>query len=434
MAGWLGVTFSSLILPLSVTTYAATRFGIKRYLEQAYLLKQINQLKYELVHEKILAIENSNQIEIDFVFNPKSALNKPGKIIVAPISLSDTIFKNLSKAFNTPRESLEKPILTTINISNAEMTDEQFNDLLSVGMGKFNTVRLVLSGNELSDQSISFLEAYVKNSKLSFKTLKTLDLSDNDLTGKCLEDLTGIVKYLNIEELDLSGNQSLSNEPEKLSVFISNIKSHMPSLKKLNLRNTGLLPDHIEKIGLILDGVSQLESLDVSENEALGVSQVVINLVKKLKYNISLTELKTDHNAILPKLSKILNEHDAIRSEIISSEKASDSITVQILNKMLAEQALPTSHPKFLGPNQSKAIEMRNMVDEISVARMTKLGVSKDKKIPIAEAEFNGYMTGELTQLYEKIKAGKALEAVHSELRVAPEPLNTDTATPRPNM
>jgi len=96
--------------------------------------------------------------------------------------MTDAICSKISKALNTSLVKEGNRLkIRLIDISDAAMTSAQFNTLLAVGMGKFETKQLVLTNNELTDSAISDLSSCVKESKTAFRKLRRLDLRNNRL-------------------------------------------------------------------------------------------------------------------------------------------------------------------------------------------------------------------------------------------------------------
>lgn len=403
---------------LATSFYAG--FVMGRRNKQKNLLKQIPELRRELLREKLLEIKSADKnLETNFVFNPESALSSVHQLAVAPISISDEIYQELLAGFNNPRPLSERPTLPLIDVSDAELTDEQLIGLLSVGMSKFKSVQLRLKSNELTDRSVKELWKRIKRSKTSFNELKKLDLSENDLTGNCLVYIVKIVNLLNIEELELSGNTQLGADPHPLTDFINVVKKQMPSLKKLSLRNVGLLPEHVETLGKHLSGLSKLESLDISDNEAIDIPIMVKAIGKNLKRNISLKTLKTDHDAVLPKLGKILDDHEHARRELNINEQCTDSAIVQILNSMMRDQALPESTQKILMKSDKTATRLKKALASILEARKNVLNIDCDQKIPVTDFEFVAYSKTRLQTLYEHIKSQPENESGNLATRIA---------------
>ncbi|MFO1259171.1 MAG: hypothetical protein U1E78_12280 [Gammaproteobacteria bacterium] len=366
------------------------------------LLKQIPALRRELLRQKLLEIKSSDKIlKTNFVFNPESRLSTENHLAVAPISISDEIYKELLAAFNNPLPLSKRPTLPLIDISDAELTDEQLAGLLSVGISKFKTVQLRLKNNDLTDDSIKKLWECIKDSKTAFNELKKLDLSYNDLTGKFLVDVVNIVNLLNIEEIELSGNNRLGEDSDALTDFINSITKKMPSLKKLSLRNVGLLPEHIEALGKHLAGLSQLESLDISGNEAIDIPVLMKDICKNLKRNISLRTLKTDHDTALPKIAKVLDDHNEACRDLNPGEKYTGSAIVQILNSMMCDQALPESTQKILKKSDKTATRLNKALTSILEARKNVLNMDSDQKVPVTDFEFVAYSKARLQALYD---------------------------------
>jgi hypothetical protein len=198
-------------------------------------------------------------------------------------------------------------ILNQVELSDVQLKDNDFKNLLSGGLGRFKSQKLILRNNQLTNGAIHYLGQCIRKYK-AFQTLKSLDLSGNKLTSECLSVIYEIASLLELEELDLSdnefGNQALTQQGEEnhLDKFLYQHLNTLPFLRKLSLRNIGLSYENKSALKIFLTGLNAIESLDLRKNAALEYSFFQDYFVKGkgwLCHNLSLKELKTDHDAEL---------------------------------------------------------------------------------------------------------------------------------------
>ncbi|XP_029657833.2 uncharacterized protein LOC115232109 [Octopus sinensis] len=123
-------------------------------------------------------------------------------------------------------------------------------------------VRLNLSGNYLTDYAVKeWLIPVLK----SCTNLKYLDVSSNELTSSCLEQLGCVLRGKSLHELSLSYNCF----SDCFSQSISTLLIGLTSLVSLGLKACSLPSDLFDDLGLLeaLKGLTCLENLDISSNQ-----------------------------------------------------------------------------------------------------------------------------------------------------------------------
>lgn len=302
----------------------------------------------------------------------------------------------------------KRPIIEKIEIKNAEMNDDQLQLLLYCGFGRFKTKRLDLSNNRLTNLAIKKLLNYSDEDRQSFCNLKSLNLSNNNLTEDCLPGIQQLVARFKIEELNLSGNvlyTGLNRKNKFLENFIEQQSATMPTLKVLKMANTNL-PDKLAKtLKKMLPKYDLLTHVDISDNESFRR----INLLKfdklvneKQKIRELVTDLKrekSEKRTMAEKQESILGKLHAKHAEFV--EKI-DSPFIKILNAY--------SKNKYIDMNAEVNIkgidpELVNVLDalvmDISLIRNETLGVAENFDIVITEDEYIYCKLGSLSEFYE---------------------------------
>lgn len=188
--------------------------------------------------------------------------------------------------------------LTNIEISCAVIDTSSLNSLLS------HTPKLEsLNFDRMADKGLSDLVL----AKSSLPKLKRIALCSSHMTGKGLSSLLNAACYL--EELDVAGMiyaDTFLDSPITL-----------PRLKKLNMLETPIEPDDVEKrvgdkeevpsankLGIFLNGMPNLESLCIEDFDEM-TEHVFSNQEALLKLKALRYEIKEDSEAFL---SSILNQ------------------------------------------------------------------------------------------------------------------------------
>jgi Ran GTPase-activating protein (RanGAP) involved in mRNA processing and transport len=149
---------------------------------------------------------------------------------------------------------------------------------------------LNLSNSRFTYTGLSlFLKKLVENSVTS---VRLLDLSDNKLKMKCMEDLSTFVS-LN-EELVKLNVSNLQINDSIFSAFTTTLS--VSSITSLNLSKNKLSNSGILSLAKILENNCAIQDLDLSWNEVRAVGAKA--LILALRSNIKLIDLNLSWNAI----------------------------------------------------------------------------------------------------------------------------------------
>ena len=176
--------------------------------------------------------------------------------------------------------------LKKLRLSGNSMTSEVVDDLVCVIKNNNRLEALWLSGNNLQSSVVVILEALMEIS-----TLKLLHLGDNNMSGKTIDSLVGVIKKnTHLEELSLINN-NLQTSAVKLLQALKGISN----LKKLNLTNNNMTGKAVQDLADVIKNNDCLEELLLGENN-LGLSVLVI--LEALKEISTLKSLNLSDNMI----------------------------------------------------------------------------------------------------------------------------------------
>ncbi|XP_065913984.1 protein NLRC5-like isoform X2 [Dysidea avara] len=238
-----------------------------------------NGMSDTVVHELASVIENNTKLE---------ELNLGGNNLQSSAVVILQALKNISN-------------LTTLDLSNNNLSEEVAKDLADVIESNTHLNELILSDNNLQSSTVVILQTLVNTSSL----LK-LDLSGNKLPETVVNELASVIKSnANLRELHLANNRlqpstiiilqalkeissltvldlSNNNLSEKIVNYLADVIKHNIHLRKLNLSYNNLRSSAIVVLEA-LKGISHLNKLDLSGNNMS--ESVAIELADVIKAN-----------------------------------------------------------------------------------------------------------------------------------------------------
>ncbi|CAI9621844.1 unnamed protein product [Staurois parvus] len=143
------------------------------------------------------------------------------------------------------------PTLRTLNLSDNNLEGPHFRDLMAA-LTTSRIEELQLSCNHLTDSSCPHLASGIRNNP----TLRTLNLSDNNLEGPHFRDLMAALTTSRIEELQLDDTHLTDSSCPHLASGIRN----NPTLRTLNLYGNNLEGPHFRDLMAALT-TSRIEEL-----------------------------------------------------------------------------------------------------------------------------------------------------------------------------
>ncbi len=409
-------------------------------------IKKINSMSGDLLNAKFDLLTNAVPGSvIDFVFNreptikfeaqepsdiekpsnKKGTKNKVNDKTIEPVSFNPKFKSKLLSSLRKQDGEKRKIKIRKIDISNAELNSRDLKDMLTAGLGNFNTEQLSLRSNLHTEQAIKILKEHIVD-KGAFQSLKTLDLSGNKLEGACLEDLAQIVNHLRLKKLILSDNTTLGGKLEHNNLvvgsekpmqdFLKDTKPRMTSLKKVGLRNTGLQEVQADQLSKFLKKSIQLEKLDLSENEELSYAVFVEYINKKgIAENISLQEIVTDHDEYL-EADNILEARDVAFKQCEENKSKGTTWALHLINYVLANHKLPRTVSSYLSNKYFNEDKIKKIVGAITKAREDHLGIKKGGKTQISERELFSYYNKDLPELYKQVREKKIKQGIDDAL------------------
>ncbi|CAI9609553.1 unnamed protein product, partial [Staurois parvus] len=141
--------------------------------------------------------------------------------------------------------------LRTLNLSENNLEGPHFSDLMAA-LTTSRIEKLLLDNNHLTDSSCLYLASGVRNNQ----TLRTLDLSINNLEGPHFSDLMAALTTSQIEEFLLGNNHLTDSSCPHLASLIRNNQT----LRKLNLSMNNLEGPHFSDLMAALT-TSRIEKL-----------------------------------------------------------------------------------------------------------------------------------------------------------------------------
>ena len=410
---------------------------------------KINSMSSELLKNKLNLLESASPGSvIDFVFNreptieieeqelpqaqqqTKTKIAKNTKKVVSdksiePITLDTDLKSKLMAALRLQDKKPLKIKIRKIDISKAELQPQYLEDLLTAGLGRFDTEHLILQSDNHSEESIKILKTHIVDKKTAFQNLKTLDMSKNKINGACLDDVAEIVKHLKLQNLILSDNVELGGKQERdhfiedsekpLQDFFKS-KPRMSNLKKVSLNNTGIVESQAVQLGAFVKKSIQLQELDVSENHKLSYTAFVESINDNgIAENISLQALTTDHDQYL-EADVILEARDTAFKEFKEGKTQQTAWSLHLINYVLTNGKLPIDAKKYLATKQFNEDKIKKIVGIITKAREDYLGVKKGTKAPVSERERYSYYAKDLHELYKLVRDKKIVKGLDEEL------------------
>ncbi|CAI9531815.1 unnamed protein product, partial [Staurois parvus] len=176
------------------------------------------------------------------------------------------------------------PTLRTLDLSGNNLDGPHFRDL----MAALTTSRiegLRLDQNHLTDSSCPHLASGIRNNP----TLRTLDLSMNNLEGPHFGDVMAALTTSRIEELQLDNNHLTDSSCPHLASGIRN----NPTLRTLNLSGNNLEGPHFRDLMAALT-TSQIEELQFYNNHLTDSS--CPHLASGIRNNLTLRTLDLSGN------------------------------------------------------------------------------------------------------------------------------------------
>ncbi|XP_072283511.1 NACHT, LRR and PYD domains-containing protein 3-like isoform X1 [Pyxicephalus adspersus] len=219
--------------------------------------------------------------------------------------------------------------LRTLNLSGNNLKGPHFRDLMEA-LTTSHIFTLLLSDNNLTDSSCPHLASGIRNNR----TLRTLDLSRNNLEGPYFQDLMEALTKSQIEDLNLNGNRLTDSSCPHLASGIRNNQT----LRRLNLSKNNLEGPNFRDLMEALT-TSQVVELRLRD---IGLTDECAPSLELLSDSRSLSLLDLHNNRITDvgseSIWRLIFKSSSLKEILVSSELLSDEAKTKL-------QKLEGHHP-----------------------------------------------------------------------------------------
>ena len=227
------------------------------------------------------------------------------KKIIEAISVNKTLLKLDASLMKIQDESYIKDCLKInkslkeLNMSENEITSNGAKEIATAISTNTTLEKLDLSCNEISNDGVSFISDGLKNNN----SLQEVNISRNKITSEGAQYISDAIRInTTLAKLDLSYN-ALSDDGA--AAIIDSLQFNN-SLQELNISKNEITSEGVTKIAQVIRVNTTLKHLDLSINKIVDVGANLIG--DGLKSNISLQELNISYNSITNKGIKKITE------------------------------------------------------------------------------------------------------------------------------
>ena len=233
--------------------------------------------------------------------------------------------------------------LKSLNLNNNNMSGKVVEDLADVIRNKSGLEQLCLSDNNLKSSAIVILQALKDNSQLKF-----LNLNNNNMSEKVAEDLANVIRNNSgLEQLYLSDNGLKSSA----SIILQALKDNS-QLKSLNLNNNNMSGKVVEDLADVIRNNSVLEQLCLSDND-FKLSAIVILKALKNVYKLKILNLNNNNmtTKIVQHLANVIKNNACLKQLFLSNNdlKTSAIVILRVLRDNSQLKILDLSKNKMTG-------------------------------------------------------------------------------------
>ncbi|XP_067864908.1 NACHT, LRR and PYD domains-containing protein 3-like [Heterodontus francisci] len=251
-------------------------------------------------------------------------LHKCQELRLGRNNLGDSGVKLLSEALRNPACKIQK-----LGLEKNNHSDSRVKDLASALSANRSLTDLNLSYNKLGDSGVKLLSAGLRNPECK---IQKLWLSSNALTASCVGDLASALSTLKV--LDLSYNKLGDSGVKLLSAALRNPNC---KIQKLQLSNNELTASCIEDLAFAVNKNWSLMDLNLSCNK-LGDSGVKLLSAALRNPDCKIQELQLSSNALtascIEDLASTLSTNRSLTFLNLSYNKLGDS-GVKLLSEAL---------------------------------------------------------------------------------------------------
>lgn len=236
-------------------------------------LNQLSKLKRLYLSSNDLSSENFGPLLADVIHNNNS------------LKVLNLSFNNLHLSGNAVLKALSKVShLEVLNLNQTNLSSKVIADLIDAVKSNTSLKALHLKGNNLHSSACKMLQALKQHSQLVH-----LDLGDNKMSEKVVDDLANVIRNNNcLEWLCLSDN----NLQSSVTVVLQALKM-LSSLRKLMLSNNNIPGIVAKDFADVIKNNTKIEELSVDGNHFGSSLTVILNALKNVS---TLTTLNLGHN------------------------------------------------------------------------------------------------------------------------------------------
>ncbi|XP_072284301.1 NACHT, LRR and PYD domains-containing protein 3-like [Pyxicephalus adspersus] len=248
-----------------------------------------------------------------------------------------------------------------VNLSFCHIQNEGLKNLIPAS---HSMKRLSLSGNNLTDRSCPHLASGIRNNQ----TLRTLDLSVNNLGGPQFRDLMEALTTSRIEELHLDNNQLTDSPCPDLASGIRNNQT----LRTLNLSWNNLGGPHFRDLMEALT-TSQIEEIHLAGNNLTDSS--CPHLASGIRNNQTLRILNlSDNNLQGPHFRDLMEALTTSQIELLhlAGNNLTDSCCTHLASGIKNNQTLRTL---FLTRNNLEGGHLRDLMEALTTSQIKELRI-----------------------------------------------------------
>ncbi|XP_077320137.1 NACHT, LRR and PYD domains-containing protein 12-like isoform X5 [Lithobates pipiens] len=253
--------------------------------------------------------------------------------------------------------------LRTLNLSGNNLEGPHFRDLMEA-LPTCRIEALLSKNNQLTDSSCPHLASGIRNNQ----TLRTLNLSGNNLEGPHFRDLMKALTTSRIEELQLSSNDLTDSSCPHLASGIRNNQT----LRMLNMSVNNLEGPHFRDLMEALT-TSRIEELLLSSNHLTDSS--CPHLASGIRNNQTLRKLKlTENNLEGPHFRDLMEALTTSRIEELQllSNHLTDSSCPHLASGIRNNQTLRTLN---LSENNLEGPHFRDLMEALTTSRIEALQI-----------------------------------------------------------
>ena len=284
--------------------------------------------------------------------------------------------------------------LRKLCLSNNNITGKAVDDIAAVVSCNTSLQEIDVSGNNL--QTIGATKIARALGKMY--ALEKLNFSNNNITGEAADDIAAAISYTKLQEIDISENYLLTAGVQKIMKALQGINT----LRKLCLSNSNITGDAADDIAAVVSFNKSLQEIDISGNDLQ--TEGIIKIATALQQTYGVTKLCLSNNNITDiagdDIAKVISHNMHLQEFHISGNKLSTIGAIKIAKALRSVFSLKAL---CISDNEIDSRATHDIATAISHAnQLHKLDISKnnfkirDIEIILKQLQY----CDELTKLY----------------------------------